>query len=165
MKKTIKATIVVITCRMHHRGRWARYTLLGLKPDGNDEDKAGQGKWTLGGGKDEPEDRSPENCARREILEEFGLQIPEGHLRRVGRIKGFKSRKFKRPKWDVVVFHIHMPRRPSLSWAAETWVDVEWFRRGEIPWKQMMKGDKKWLPGVLRNPKKKPFHQTIYLDD
>lgn len=161
----INATIVVTTCRKHFRSETTPsiHVLLGLKPEGDGIRKPGAGMWVPSGGKRESSDKSLKGCARRENLEEFGFNIPLKKLRRVGLLVGFASRKEQKPMWTVAIYHTHLECEPGLTWRNEVWDDVDWFRHDKLPWKKMLPSDRKWLPGVLKNPRRKPFRHVVYL--
>ena len=87
-----KRTILATLCYLHHNGQ----TLMIHRVKRTDDIHSG--KWNGLGGKFEPGE-SPEECVRREVREESGLEIQAPHLRGLLMFPGFKG-----DDWYVFVF-------------------------------------------------------------
>ena len=99
----------------------------------------GEGKWNGVGGKIRPGE-TPENCARRETLEETGLQvdalIPHGTLRHYfGDVD--------EATWTVHHYSASQYEgEPKESEEGE----LRWFPLDRIPYDEMWQDDRHWLP-------------------
>lgn len=103
----------------------------------------GKGKWNGPGGKVENE--AIEEGAKREVLEEIGVELLE--LEHKAKLTFYDD---GMDDWDVYVF---------LSWKFRgvpremEEVKPKWFNLNSIPYKDMWEDDKYWLPRVLAGEK------------
>ena len=113
--------------------------LLGLKKRG-----FGQGKWNGFGGKLE-EGESMEQCARRELQEEAGIEVERMDLRG---IINFRYHTLPR----VLEVHVYEAQgivdEAALGESEE--MRPQWFEETAIPLDQMWADDPYWLPDLLR---------------
>lgn len=106
----------------------------------------GKGRWNGVGGKPKI-DESIENAAKRETMEEIGIQI--NAFTEVGRLSFYFS---NNSDWNQkVIVYI------ADKWTGEP-VETEemapkWFSIKEIPFEAMWPDDKYWLPLVLQGKK------------
>lgn len=101
------------------------------------------------GGKLEPEDRgSLRRCARREVLEEFGIQLEPMKLEKVALLECYAA---GAPSMEVYVFEtdefLGEPRETSSCEKPE-WHDIE-----SLPFSEMHEGDEHWMKMVLQGQK------------
>jgi 8-oxo-dGTP diphosphatase len=133
--KTIRAVICYL--------RRGEDFLLLLKASG----RFGGGFWNAPGGKID-EGESPEEAARREVLEETGLTVI--NLEKMGFLEFFFGPGKSNPDWTAEVFVTsdfsgdqHESREGRL----------EWFSREELPIDQMWEDDRYWLPLLVEGSK------------
>ena len=113
--------------------------LLGYKKRG-----FGAGKWNGFGGKLE-EGESMEQCARRELQEEAGIEVESMSLRG---IINFRYQTLPRAL-EVHVFEGQgIVDEAALGESEE--MRPQWFEESAIPLDQMWADDPYWLPGLLR---------------
>lgn len=111
--------------------------LLGMKKKG-----MGTGHMNGYGGKLEPEE-SMEECVRREVREEAGIEL--GAIEKGGVIE------FEITSIPDTVFEVHAFR--SSEYTGEP-VETEemaphWFAESDIPYENMWPGDRYWMPLLL----------------
>lgn len=106
----------------------------------------GKGRWNGAGGKVE-KNESIDEAAKREVLEEIGVEI-----NKMDKIAELTFIFPEKPDWDQIV-HTYF----SDSWKNEPVESEEmsprWFRVEEIPFSEMWPDDIFWLPQALRNNK------------
>jgi 8-oxo-dGTP pyrophosphatase MutT (NUDIX family) len=131
-------TIDAVLCHLlDPRGRY----LLLLKA----RDRFGGGFWNAPGGKIE-KNETPEDAARREVLEETGLKVVE--LEYFGLLEFYFGSSKGRPDWRVHVFRSTRFEGEIFATTNEKG-EVEmlrWFLEGEIPYEQMWEDDRYWFP-------------------
>lgn len=113
--------------------------LLLLKASG----RFGGGFWNGPGGKINSGE-SPEETARREVLEETGLQI--GNLSKIGHLEFFFGAGKSRPDWTAEVF-VTSDFGGELRESAEG--RLQWFSKDNLPLNQMWQDDRYWLPSMV----------------
>ena len=111
--------------------------LLGMKKRG-----FGEGKWNGMGGKLLPTE-TLEECSRREMEEEAGIQI--GELKKCGILR-FEYQDSP-PTWEVHVFK-SSDFNGTICESDE--MCPRWFALDEIPYESMWLDDKYWLPLLLK---------------
>ncbi len=101
------------------------------------------GKWNGLGGKFEPGE-SPEACARREILEESGLEVGRLELKGFLSFPGFQGD----DDWYAFVFLAYEPRGELLADPAEG--HLVWIADDEVTALPLWAGDHVFLPWLDR---------------
>ena len=102
----------------------------------------GEGKWNGVGGKVMPGE-DPEDCVRREALEETGLRV--GALTRHGTLRHYFG-DVKEPTWTVHHYSTgDFDGDPEESEEGE----LRWFSLDRIPYDEMWQDDRHWLPLLL----------------
>ena len=122
-------------CHIYKDGRWLMLRRCKKKDDLN------EGKWIAPGGKSEPGE-TPEQCARREVLEETGLTA--GELTYLGVVH------FRSDTWEDEEMHLFV----CSDFTGELVNDCP---EGELAWVEeekvmdlpMWEGDRLFLPDVL----------------
>lgn len=112
------------------------------------------GKWNGPGGKMEGGE-SPEECVRREVLEETGLTV--GRIRRHGTISFFMDGK---RKLNIIV-HVFSTSdfRGRIRSTEEG--ELRWFRTAALPWEEMWYDDRYWIHLMLAGS---AFDARFYFD-
>ena len=117
--------------------------LLLLKASG----KFGGGFWNAPGGKIK-DGESPQDAARREVLEETGLSV--GAIENIGYLEFFFGPEKTRPDWTAEVFL-------TAEFAGELRESdegrLEWISKENLPMDQMWQDDKYWLPLLIEGRK------------
>ncbi|MGB9824550.1 MAG: 8-oxo-dGTP diphosphatase [Candidatus Hydrothermia bacterium] len=99
----------------------------------------GEGKWNGIGGKLDNE--SVEECVKREVKEETGLEVLNFELCGIIYFYNVYGR-----DWDVFVFR----GREFIGEPKETEeVIPKWFKVTEIPYEAMWEDDREWLPKLI----------------
>lgn len=130
--EAVKTKKIVTLCVIHDEER----VLLGMKKRG-----FGEGKWNGFGGKIEPGE-TIEEAARREVLEESGIELQECRMRGVLEFE-FEDGS---PEMEVHVFS-------SSSFTGEPGetdeMRPEWYAHADIPYHDMWADDIHWMPLLL----------------
>lgn len=112
------------------------------------------GKWNAPGGKLEPGE-TPEECARREVLEETGLRVSDllyhGALTFI--MDGGKTLHTRA--------HVFSTRHAKGNPQSSVEGPVRWYPLGKLPKAQMWEDDDFWVPLVLRGVR---FNATFTYD-
>ena len=131
MKEVAIQRATLVFCMKNQR------MLLGMKKRG-----FGAGKWNGMGGKLLPTE-TLEECSRREMKEEAGIQI--GELKKCGILR-FEYQE-KPPIWEVHVFK----SSDLIGTPCESdEMRPRWFAMNDIPYDAMWLDDKYWLPLLLK---------------
>jgi len=109
----------------------------------------GRGKWNGVGGKIE-KGETPEECARREAMEEMGIEVK--NLEKIGIINFYNV---NGEDWLVYIFRGEIEGEPRES--EESY--PKWFSLGSIPYEDMWEDDQYWLPLVINGVK---FHAHFW---
>jgi len=112
--------------------------------------KVGIGYWFGYGGKREG-DESPEECTLRETKKETnGIELDESQLERVAVIDFYKGETFifGKPGFRVI-FYRTFQLVDRIVDETEEMADPTWFSIDDLPFDQMMPGDKFFIPEVL----------------
>jgi 8-oxo-dGTP pyrophosphatase MutT (NUDIX family) len=117
--------------------------LLLLKTSG----RFGGGFWNAPGGKIKSGE-SPEEAARREVLEETGLKV--GVLEKFGHLEFYFGAGKSKPDWSAEVF-VTDEFMGKLRESEEG--KLEWFSREKLPIDQMWADDRYWLPLLIERKK------------
>lgn len=133
------STVHAVLCYIN---RGDEYLLL-LKSKG----KFGEGFWNAPGGKVEPGE-TPQQAAKREVLEETGLSIVDA--RYAGYLEFYFGPGKKEPDWIAQVFK-------TSSFSGEMKQSEEgvlrWFNKWNIPYEHMWEDDRHWLPLLILGKK------------
>ncbi|PIT93069.1 MAG: hypothetical protein COU06_01920 [Candidatus Harrisonbacteria bacterium CG10_big_fil_rev_8_21_14_0_10_38_8] len=115
----------------------------------------GMNRWNGVGGKVEKEE-SISNAAKREAVEEIGVQITE-----VNKVAELSFYFLHKPEWSQKV-HVYF----SETWNGEPIESDEmrpkWFQAQEIPFNDMWPTDEVWIPDVLSG---KLVKATFHIDE
>lgn len=104
----------------------------------------GSGRWNGVGGKVELQDRTIEECAKRETKEEIGVTVMS--LRKVAELTFYF---LDNPAWDQLV-HVYLCERWDGMPTESSEMKPMWFTVSDIPYFKMWPDDKFWLPNVLK---------------
>lgn len=101
------------------------------------------------GGKLEPEDRgSIRKCARREVWEEYGIQLELMKLEKVALLECYAAGV---PSMEVHVLETSdFLGEPCETSSCEK---PEWYNIGSLPFSEMHEGDEHWMEKVLQGQK------------
>lgn len=132
-------TIRAVICYLR---RDDEYLLL-LKASG----RFGGGFWNGPGGKIESEE-SPEEAARREVLEETGLRIMNPS--KTGHLEFFFGAGKTKPDWTAEVF---TTSDFSGEMRDSTEGRLQWFSKDTLPLDKMWEDDRYWLPLMIEGKK------------
>jgi 8-oxo-dGTP diphosphatase len=117
------------------------------------------GKWNGLGGKAEP-DESPLETARRELLEESGLELPPERFRPLGVVQFPNFKAHKGEDWVVFVFAADVnDAESSHAWARSEEGDLHWVPASDLLSLSLWAGDRHFLPLVIQG---RPFFGTIW---
>jgi 8-oxo-dGTP diphosphatase len=125
-------TVHAVLCYINKDNKY----LLLLKSKG----KFGEGFWNAPGGKIELNE-TPEEAAKREVLEETGLEVLE--LTKAGSLRFFFGKTKQNPDWFVNVF-VCSKFDGELKEGQEG--KLQWFGKNSLPYDEMWADDKHWLP-------------------
>ena len=116
--------------------------------------KVGSGKWVPPGGGTELTDKSQKHAAQREILQETGLFFPLSGFKKVGTLKGYLDRS-SAPLWLVHLYMVIADKQASQSTFVpnEEYVDMRWFPLSDLPFADMLPGDRDWIPRLIQGEK------------
>jgi 8-oxo-dGTP pyrophosphatase MutT (NUDIX family) len=128
-----KDTVHAVLCYINKDGEY----LLLLKSKG----RFGEGYWNAPGGKIE-HGETPEDAAKREVLEETGLRVNE--LDEAGHLRFYFGENKIRADWEVTVFVTSKFEGGNLSESREG--KLKWFQKDKLPYDEMWADDKEWLP-------------------
>jgi 8-oxo-dGTP diphosphatase / 2-hydroxy-dATP diphosphatase len=127
---------ILTLCIIHKNGK----VLLGMKKRG-----FGQGRWNGFGGKVH-EGETIETAAKREVLEESGIEVLE--MEKTGIIE-FEFR--ENPEiLEVNIFNCQKFAREHVETEE---MKPQWFEISEIPFNEMWQDDKYWFPLFLEGKK------------
>lgn len=125
--------------------------LLGWKNRGFGKDRqAGKDKWNGAGGKLKPEE-TIEQCAIREVEEEFG--VTPIALAQVATINFYFPHVQQEENWNQQVCVFLVTDWQGTPRPAEEMTKIKWFKFDQIPFDQMWAADRHWLPPVLAGEK------------
>jgi 8-oxo-dGTP pyrophosphatase MutT (NUDIX family) len=137
-----KATMVLIFNRDKSR------VLLGYKKLG----EIGQHTLNGPGGKNEPGESS-EDCIIRETFEEVGIVLNKESLIPVALVTSYVAGV---PDFEVTIFHSYEYAGHPIETAE---MIPEWCHVSDLPFAQMLEGDRDWLPRAIRG---ESFHAHVY---
>lgn len=133
------STVRAVLCYIN---RDDEYLLL-LKSKG----KFGEGFWNAPGGKIEPGE-TPEQAAKREVLEESGLSVSD--LKYGGFLEFYFGPGKNQPDWTARVFKTST-FSGELKKSEEG--ELRWFSKWNIPYEQMWEDDRHWVPMLISGTK------------
>lgn len=114
--------------------------LLGMKKRG-----FGKGRWNGFGGKVLKKENI-EECARRELREEAGIEAKK--IEKIGELEFFY--KHKKEKFTVIIFACENFKGNARETEE---MKPRWFDKKNLPFDQMWPDDKFWMPLLLKNKK------------
>lgn len=118
-----------------------------------------EGKWNGLGGKLEP-DESALECARRELKEESGLDLPEDRFRALGTLHFPNFKAHKNEDWLAFVYVARVEESDLSNLIAESPEGkLHWIPARDLLSLNLWPGDRLFIPLVAEN---KPFHGTIW---
>ncbi len=113
----------------------------------------GEGWWNGPGGKI-LEGETPEDCAKREVLEEVGMRV--SNFKKCGYLTFLKNNE------PFFVCHVFITNEFEGTPKGGREGDVKWFDFNEIPYENMWPDDKIWMPIMLQG---KNFEGTFYFGE
>ena len=116
------------------------------------EGKFGAGKWNAPGGKIKMTE-SPETAIMREIREETGLTVKQ--------LKDHGKLAFGEKGGHAFSVYVFSATDFSGELKANEEGELKWFPTKNLPWNEMWKDDKIWLPALLEG---KRFHGRFMFD-
>jgi 8-oxo-dGTP diphosphatase len=118
------------------------------------------GKWNGLGGKLELGE-SPREAARRELLEESGLELAPEDFRPIGTLFFPNFKAHKSEDWWVTVFiaHLSLDAAPMLQAGDEG--ELHWIEEARLLSLPLWEGDRHFIPFVLNE---KPFMGTLWYE-
>jgi len=118
-----------------------------------------EGKWNGLGGKLE-QDESPLQAARRELLEESGLDLEAAQFIPLGVIQFPCFKAHKNEDWVVWVYAAKVaPAQVKNVWPRGPEGDLHWVPTSELLSLNLWAGDRHFIPYVIA---RKPFQATIW---
>lgn len=132
--------------------------LLGLKRPKDKMDlkrkrkRIGVGHWVPPGGATEKTDKSQKHAAQRELSQEAHLFFPLHSFKKVAILRGYLN-KTNLPTWLVHIYLVDASKSDRKFSPNEEYVKMNWFRLSKLPFKQMLQGDRDWLPRVVSGQK------------
>ncbi len=111
------------------------------------------GKWNGLGGKCEP-DESSLQAARRELLEESGLDLPVSAFRALGVLQFPNFKAHKNEDWTVFVFEAQVDAKERDQTLRPSEVELHWIGAKDLLALNLWPGDRHFLPWVLQ---RRPF--------
>jgi 8-oxo-dGTP diphosphatase len=159
MKKAIfvgNVTILLDVSAVHNE--FDPVILLGRKkPKGKDDDhrkrkRIGIGRWVPPGGATELDDKSQKHSAQRELQQETGLSYPLRKFKKVGVLRGYVD-SGKTFNWLVNIYLVNSDRPQRALKPNEEYVKMHWFHLSKLPFNGMLRGDREWLPRIVRGEK------------
>jgi 8-oxo-dGTP diphosphatase len=111
------------------------------------KDRFGGGLWNSPGGKVEPNE-TPEEAAKREVLEETGFVVES--LERAGSLSFYFGHGKSRPDWTAEVF-ISTDFHGTPKSSAEG--QLRWFNTSDFPYETMWEDDRYWIPIMIEGEK------------
>ncbi len=121
-------------CYVEHEGRWLMLHRTRKQEDEN------AGKW-IGLGGHMQEDESPEECIRREVQEESGLQLSDLQLR------GILT--FILPDWGNELTFLYTARSETDAFSPCDEGELRWIPVGDVLSLSLWEGDRLFLPLLL----------------
>ena len=125
--------------------------------------RVGIGKRVPPGGAYKPSDPSQRHAAQRELWEETGNSwwIPIGSLHKVAELEGYEPRpdspqswRRARLKWVVHIYETVIPDHLHGSFRlSKGIVEAGWHPARRLPWREMINGDRFWLPRLVKGQK------------
>ncbi len=119
-----------------------------------------EGKWNGLGGKFELNE-SPLECARRELLEESGLDLSVDRFRPLGVLQFPNFKPHKNEDWMVYVFSAEVSAGEMDKLAPCSEGSLHWIPRSDIMGLNLWAGDQYFIPHVLEE---KSFMGTIWYE-
>lgn len=138
-RKAIPAVLVYPRCG----GQWLMMHRTGKKPG-----DVHQGKWNGLGGKCEA-DESPLETARRETMEEAGMELPAASFKALGVLQFPNFKPSKSEDWIVFVFSVETPESAlKLDFSCPEG-ELHWTAKDQVLKLPLWAGDQHFLPLVL----------------
>jgi len=106
----------------------------------------GINKWNGVGGKVQEDKETIEEAAKRETMEEIGVDISTDDLEKVAELSFYFPHNFE---WDQLV-HVYFVENWEGEPKESEEMKPQWFSLKDIPFKDMWSDDIFWLPEVLK---------------
>jgi 8-oxo-dGTP diphosphatase len=114
--------------------------------------KVGSGKQVPPGGGREPIDKSQKHGAQRELSQESGLSFPLRAFKKMGTLRGYIVPS-KTPIWLVHLYSVDAGHLEQKLVPNEEFSEMGWFPVNKLPFKEMLTGDRTWMPRMLKGEK------------
>jgi ADP-ribose pyrophosphatase YjhB (NUDIX family) len=123
--------------------------------------------WGPPGGGNDATDKNVAHAARRETLEETGLDFPISAFYKIGMLEGFKQKETLELAWIVHIFTATAwpDMKDQIRFDPKEHDKIGWFTIDEIPWNQMIESDRRWMPHLIGDKPERLAIQVAFEGD